>query len=110
MFLKYLGSIVENDSGKSTPLSDDMVPTPRHMEFSTNAELNLSCCILMLDILLKQVRFHVNIYIYVILALHRIVLFNEKAMCEKFGLGRWSFKIWISILELIHGFAEMLAI
>lgn len=67
MFLKYLGSIVENDSGKSTPLSDDMVPTPRHMEFSTNAELNLSCCILMLDILLKQVRekFCVNIYIYV---------------------------------------------
>ncbi|XP_072766929.1 protein unc-79 homolog isoform X2 [Anoplolepis gracilipes] len=47
-------SIVENDSGKSTPLSDDVVPTPRHMEFSTNAELNLSCCILMLDILLKQ--------------------------------------------------------
>ncbi|XP_067215729.1 protein unc-79 homolog isoform X2 [Linepithema humile] len=47
-------SIVENDSGKSTPLSDDMIPTPRHMEFTTNAELNLSCCILMLDILLKQ--------------------------------------------------------
>ncbi|XP_011871476.1 PREDICTED: protein unc-79 homolog [Vollenhovia emeryi] len=46
--------IVENDSGKSTPLSDDVVPTPRHMEFTTNAELNLSCCILMLDILLKQ--------------------------------------------------------
>ncbi|XP_043258139.1 protein unc-79 homolog [Colletes gigas] len=45
---------VENESGKSTPLSDDMVPTPRHMEFTTNAELNLSCCILMLDILLKQ--------------------------------------------------------
>lgn len=63
MFLKYLGSIVENDSGKSTPLSDDMVPTSRHMEFSTNAELNLSCCILMLDILLKQVRwkFRVNV-------------------------------------------------
>ncbi|XP_018400157.1 PREDICTED: protein unc-79 homolog isoform X2 [Cyphomyrmex costatus] len=46
--------IVENDSGKSTPLSDDVVPTPRHNEFMTNAELNLSCCILMLDILLKQ--------------------------------------------------------
>ncbi|XP_078033882.1 UNC-79 domain-containing protein [Augochlora pura] len=45
---------VENDSGKSTPLSDDLQPTPRHMEFTTNAELNLSCCILMLDILLKQ--------------------------------------------------------
>ncbi|XP_034177759.2 UNC-79 domain-containing protein [Osmia lignaria lignaria] len=47
-------SVVENESGKSTPLSDDAVPTPRHMEFTTNAELNLSCCILMLDILLKQ--------------------------------------------------------
>ncbi|KAG7202977.1 hypothetical protein KM043_010111 [Ampulex compressa] len=46
--------VVENESGKSTPLSDDVVPTPRHMEFTTNAELNLSCCILMLDILLKQ--------------------------------------------------------
>ncbi|XP_076284317.1 UNC-79 domain-containing protein isoform X2 [Lasioglossum baleicum] len=45
---------VENESGKSTPLSDDLAPTPRHMEFTTNAELNLSCCILMLDILLKQ--------------------------------------------------------
>lgn len=55
--LKILGPIVENDSGKSTPLSDDVVPTPRHMAFMTNAELNLSCCILMLDILLKQVRY-----------------------------------------------------
>lgn len=57
MALKCLGPIVENDSGKSTPLSDDVVPTPRHMEFTTNAELNLSCCILMLDVLLKQVRY-----------------------------------------------------
>ncbi|KYN09887.1 Protein unc-79 like protein [Trachymyrmex cornetzi] len=54
MILTCLGPIVENDSGKSTPLSDDVVPTPRHIEFLTNAELNLSCCILMLDILLKQ--------------------------------------------------------
>ncbi|KAK0097709.1 hypothetical protein PV326_014335 [Microctonus aethiopoides] len=46
--------VVENDSGQSSPLSDDMIPIPRHMEFTTNAELNLSCCILMLDILLKQ--------------------------------------------------------
>ncbi|XP_012272273.1 protein unc-79 homolog [Orussus abietinus] len=46
--------VVENESGRSTPLSDDVIPTPRHMEFSTNAELNLSCCILMLDVLLKQ--------------------------------------------------------
>ncbi|XP_034946562.1 protein unc-79 homolog isoform X2 [Chelonus insularis] len=46
--------VVENDSGQSSPLSDDIAPIPRHMEFTTNAELNLSCCILMLDILLKQ--------------------------------------------------------
>lgn len=55
-FYPFAGSVVENESGKSTPLSDDVVPTPRHMEFTTNAELNLSCCILMLDILLKQVK------------------------------------------------------
>lgn len=53
---KRAGPVVENESGKSTPLSDDAAPTPRHMEFMTNAELNLSCCILMLDILLKQVK------------------------------------------------------
>ncbi|XP_026830601.1 protein unc-79 homolog, partial [Ooceraea biroi] len=47
-------TMVENASGKSTPLSDDIVLVQRHMEFTTNAELNLSCCILMLDILLKQ--------------------------------------------------------
>ncbi|XP_011310336.1 protein unc-79 homolog isoform X3 [Fopius arisanus] len=46
--------VVENESGQSTPLSDDMAPIQRHMEFTTNAELNLSCCILMLDVLLKQ--------------------------------------------------------
>lgn len=51
----YKGPVVENDSGQSSPLSDDMAPTLRHMEFTTNAELNLSCCILMLDVLLKQV-------------------------------------------------------
>lgn len=53
--LNFPGPVVENDSGQSSPLSDDMIPIPRHMEFTTNAELNLSCCILMLDILLKQV-------------------------------------------------------
>ncbi|XP_066589783.1 protein unc-79 homolog [Prorops nasuta] len=46
--------VVENKSGESTPLTDDLTPPPRHMEFTTNAELNLSCCILMLDVLLKQ--------------------------------------------------------
>ncbi|XP_024935949.1 protein unc-79 homolog isoform X2 [Cephus cinctus] len=49
-----ISPVMDDESGKSTPLSDDIIPTPRHMEFSTDAELNLSCCILMLDILLKQ--------------------------------------------------------
>lgn len=35
-------------------MSDDEAPTSRHTEFSTDAEHNLTCCILMLDILLKQ--------------------------------------------------------
>lgn len=35
-------------------MSDDEAPTARHTEFSTDAEHNLTCCILMLDILLRQ--------------------------------------------------------
>ena len=54
-YLVSKGGVVENGSEKSTPLSDDVIPTPRHIEFSTKAELNLSCCVLMLDVLLKQV-------------------------------------------------------
>ncbi|KAF7993840.1 hypothetical protein HCN44_011109 [Aphidius gifuensis] len=46
--------VIENDSGQSSPLSDDMLPISRHMQFTTNSELNISCCILMLDIILKQ--------------------------------------------------------
>ncbi|XP_046744184.1 protein unc-79 homolog isoform X3 [Diprion similis] len=49
-----ISPVVEDDSGNTTPLSDDIIPTPRHMEFTTDTELNLSCCILMLDVLLKQ--------------------------------------------------------
>lgn len=79
-----VGSVVENESGKSTPLSDDVVPTPRHMEFTTNAELNLSCCILMLDILLKQVR------------LLRDTLSRRNEAIEMCFYRRWSCRTWTS--------------
>lgn len=46
--------VVEDDSGNTSAMSDDEAPTSRHTEFSTDAEHNLTCCILMLDILLKQ--------------------------------------------------------
>lgn len=38
-------------------VSDDEAPAIKTTEFSTDAENNLTCCILMLDILLKQVKF-----------------------------------------------------
>jgi hypothetical protein len=47
--------VVEDDSGNTSAISDDEAPETRHTEFSTDAEHNLTCCILMLDILLKQV-------------------------------------------------------
>ncbi|XP_063244249.1 protein unc-79 homolog [Bacillus rossius redtenbacheri] len=49
-----ISPVVEDDSGNTSPLSDDELPTSRHMEFETDAELNLTCCVLMLDVLLKQ--------------------------------------------------------
>ncbi|KAG4066741.1 hypothetical protein HA402_012808 [Bradysia odoriphaga] len=49
-----ISPVVEDDSGNTSAMSDDEAPTSRHTEFSTDAEHNLTCCILMLDILLKQ--------------------------------------------------------
>lgn len=49
-----LAPVIEDDSGNTSAMSDDEAPTSRHTEFSTDAEHNLTCCILMLDILLKQ--------------------------------------------------------
>ncbi|XP_030374945.1 protein unc-79 homolog isoform X4 [Scaptodrosophila lebanonensis] len=49
-----ISPVVEDDSGNTSAISDDEGPTNRHTEFSTDAEHNLTCCILMLDILLKQ--------------------------------------------------------
>ncbi|XP_021924860.1 protein unc-79 homolog isoform X4 [Zootermopsis nevadensis] len=44
----------EDSSGNTSGLSDDEAPTSRHVEFETDAELTLSCYILMLDVLLRQ--------------------------------------------------------
>ncbi|XP_069685618.1 protein unc-79 homolog isoform X4 [Periplaneta americana] len=44
----------DDSSGNTSGLSDDEAPTSRHVEFETDAELTLSCCILMLDVLLRQ--------------------------------------------------------
>ncbi|XP_017847935.1 protein unc-79 homolog isoform X10 [Drosophila busckii] len=49
-----ISPVVEDDSGNTSAISDDEAPTNRHTEFSTDAEHNLTCCILMLDILLRQ--------------------------------------------------------
>ncbi|CAG2058977.1 unnamed protein product [Timema podura] len=49
-----ISPVVEDDSGNTSPLSDDELPTSRHVEFETDVEMNLSCCILMLDVLLQQ--------------------------------------------------------
>ncbi|KAJ9597430.1 hypothetical protein L9F63_011724, partial [Diploptera punctata] len=46
--------VVEDSSGNTSGLSDDEGPTMRNVGFETDAELTLSCCILMLDVLLSQ--------------------------------------------------------
>lgn len=47
--------MVEDESGNTSAISDDEAPTSRNTEFASDSEQNLICCILMLDILLKQV-------------------------------------------------------
>ncbi|XP_061398617.1 protein unc-79 homolog [Musca vetustissima] len=49
-----ISPVVEDDSSNTSAISDDEAPTNCHTEFSTDSEHNLTCCILMLDILLKQ--------------------------------------------------------
>ncbi|XP_058979221.1 protein unc-79 homolog isoform X6 [Musca domestica] len=49
-----ISPVVEDDSGNTSEISDDDGSTNGHPEFSTDSEHNLTCCILMLDILLKQ--------------------------------------------------------
>ncbi|XP_055629591.1 protein unc-79 homolog isoform X6 [Toxorhynchites rutilus septentrionalis] len=51
-----ISPVVEDDSGNTSAISDDEAPISRHTEFASDAEHNLTCCILMLDILLKQMQ------------------------------------------------------
>lgn len=46
--------VVEDCDSANTSFSDEENRLSQHTEFETDAEHNLSCCILMLDILLKQ--------------------------------------------------------
>lgn len=46
--------MVEDESGNTSAMSDDEAPTSRHTDFTSDSEHNLTCCVLMLDILLKQ--------------------------------------------------------
>lgn len=51
--------VIEDESPNTSGLSDNEAPTSRQntTDFETDGEHNLSCCILMLDILLKQVKY-----------------------------------------------------
>ncbi|XP_055716676.1 protein unc-79 homolog isoform X6 [Phlebotomus papatasi] len=50
-----ISPVVEDDSdGNTSAISDEDAPQAKTTEFATDAENNLTCCILMLDILLKQ--------------------------------------------------------
>lgn len=53
-FTSLIAPVVEDESISDSAISDDEAPALRPQEFSTDSENNLTCCILMLDILLKQ--------------------------------------------------------
>lgn len=51
----FLAPVVEDESSHTSAMSDDEeIPNSKGAEFSTDSEHNLTCCIFMLDILLKQ--------------------------------------------------------
>lgn len=54
IIVSCIAPVVEDESGNTSAISDDEGPTTRHTDFSNDSENNLTCCILMLDILLKQ--------------------------------------------------------
>lgn len=81
---------MEDDSGNTSAISDDEAPTARHTEFSTDAEHNLTCCILMLDILLKQLELqdvekHMGIHTHVCENVCRLL--KCMVMAARVGLG-----------------------
>ncbi|XP_055534340.1 protein unc-79 homolog isoform X11 [Wyeomyia smithii] len=85
-----ISPVKEDDSGNTSAISDDEAPISRHTEFSTDAEHNLTCCILMLDILLKQMELqeieqHSGIYTTVSESVCRLLKCMVTA--AKVGLG-----------------------
>lgn len=52
--MRHAAPVVEDESGNTSAMSDDEAPASRHTDFSSDSEHNLTCCVLMLDILLKQ--------------------------------------------------------
>ncbi|XP_058465417.1 protein unc-79 homolog isoform X2 [Malaya genurostris] len=85
-----ISPVVEDDSGNTSAISDDEVPISRHTEFTSDAEHNLTCCILMLDILKKQMELqdveqHCGIYTTVSESVCRLLKCMVTA--AKVGLG-----------------------
>lgn len=50
----FAAPVVEDESSNTSAMSDEEAPNSKNAEFSTDSEHNLTCCIFMLDILLKQ--------------------------------------------------------
>lgn len=54
--ISFAAPVVEDESSHtSDAMSDEEAPNSKNAEFSTDSEHNLTCCIFMLDILLKQI-------------------------------------------------------
>ncbi|XP_031621809.1 protein unc-79 homolog isoform X2 [Contarinia nasturtii] len=49
-----ISPVVEDESSHTSAMSDEEAPASKNADFSTDSEHNLTCCIFMLDILLKQ--------------------------------------------------------
>lgn len=53
-YSQFIAPVVEDESSHTSAMSDEEAPNSKNAEFSTDSEHNLTCCIFMLDILLKQ--------------------------------------------------------
>lgn len=55
IYFRFISApVVEDESSNTSAMSDEEAPNSKNAEFSTDSEHNLTCCIFMLDILLKQ--------------------------------------------------------
>lgn len=54
IILNVPAPVVEDESSHTSAMSDEEAPNSKNAEFTTDSEHNLTCCIFMLDILLKQ--------------------------------------------------------